>query len=747
MTNSPQSGSDPSANFNRLNPEIRRWIWEQNWEELRDVQDRAISSIFDADIDVLISASTASGKTEAAMLPILTQIADRTSAGLSVLYVSPLKALINDQFRRLEPLCERLDIDVVRWHGDAPLAAKKKTLKNPRGLALITPESIEALFVRRPAAAYQLFGSLDFVVVDELHAFLHGLRGLHLASLLRRIDELSTKRARRVGLSATIGDLSVASTWLNCEKPETVAQIVSSAGGPELRLQIRAYLDPVDVDDIDALEEEGAQPIALDQIADHLFETLRGANNLVFAGSRRRVESLADRLRLRSEMAGMPNEFYPHHGSLAKNLREEAEERLKTGDLPTTAITTTTLELGIDIGSVKSVAQVGAPRSIGSLRQRLGRSGRRKGAPAVLRIYVREHELATDADPLDRLRLEVIRAVAAVRLLVSKFIEPPIAEPSVATVIIHQILSVIAERGGARADRLYQTICGGTLAAFQKTDFIELLRTMAAPAAKLIEQAPDGLIMLGENGERVVSGRDFFAVFQSDEEWRLVSDGRTLGTIPIANAFGVGSLLAFAGRRWRVTAVDDNAKVLEVTPHRAARIPKFESLMSEALHDRFPAEMHAVYESDDVPPYLDAAAAALLSEGRSAYREMNLSNVRLIAADRDTHVMLWRGTALNAVFAMALQSAGLQCSVHDIGVTVTKATPAEVAVVIKTLGAASHASLQQIADFVDNLRSAKFDEFAPEALLRRIWRRNNASEISEIPAVAMEILNQNQIDT
>jgi ATP-dependent Lhr-like helicase len=205
VTNLPQSASDATASFDRLHPEIRRWIWEQKWEELRDVQDRAVCAILANGGDVLIAASTAAGKTEAAFLPILTQVADRTEKGLSVLYVSPLKALINDQFRRLELLCERMDIDVVRWHGDAPQSAKARTLKNPRGIALITPESIEALFVRRPADARKLLGSLDFIVIDELHSFLQGPRGLHLASLLRRVDEFSSGRARRVGLSATLG--------------------------------------------------------------------------------------------------------------------------------------------------------------------------------------------------------------------------------------------------------------------------------------------------------------------------------------------------------------------------------------------------------------------------------------------------------------------------------------------------------------------------------------------------------------
>lgn len=696
----PPSGSDAVLSFDRLHPLIRKWIWEQKWEELRDVQDKAIGAILDNAGDVVIAASTAAGKTEAAFLPILTAVADRTDKGLSVLYISPLKALINDQFRRLDLLCERMEIDVVRWHGDAPQAAKAKVRRNPRGVALITPESIEAMLVRRPGEARAMLSSLDFIVIDELHAFLKGPRGLHLASLLRRIDAFASKRARRVGLSATLGDLSVACQWLDPQQPQTVAAVESSSDAPELRLQVRGYIDPDDVEDPDGLERDQSEPTALDQIADHLYPTLRGTNNLVFAGSRKRVEAMADRLRRRCEAANVPNEFFPHHGSLSKGLREELEERLKKGDLPTTGVATTTLELGIDIGSVKSVAQIGAPRSLASLRQRLGRSGRLKGAPAILRIYVRERHVSADSDPLDHLRLEVVRAVASVRLLIKKFVEPPSVDPSLATVALHQTLAVVAERGGDRADRLYGTICGaGPLSALRKDDYVELLRSMASRESRLIEQSPDGTVMLGEVGESIVGARDFYAIFPTDDEWRLVAQGKTLGTIPLSNAVGEGSLVAFAGQRWRVRAVDDRSKVLEVEFHRSGRIPKFDSVMNEPIHDKLAAEMRAVFDGDDTPSYLDAAAQALLGKGRAAFRELGLAGNRFLASGKDTHVLLWRGTQMNSLFAIALGAAGLECVVNDVGLTVAETDPGPLKTIIGQI-AQTPPAVEDLADFV-----------------------------------------------
>jgi ATP-dependent Lhr-like helicase len=206
------------------------------------------------------------------------------------------------------------------------------------------------LLLRKPADAARLFSGVEAIVVDELHAFLQGPRGLHLASLLRRLDRISVSRARRIGLSATLGDADAACRWVNSQLPGEVAVLKASAGGPSIRLQIRGYEEPPEKGGTDDLAEDGAQD-ALSRIADHIFATLRGSNNLVFAASRRTVEALADRLRQRSERDAVPEEFFPHHGSLSKELRETLEVRLKTGDLPTTAVATTTLELGIDLGS------------------------------------------------------------------------------------------------------------------------------------------------------------------------------------------------------------------------------------------------------------------------------------------------------------------------------------------------------------------------------------------------------------
>lgn len=732
------TSASEASSYDRLHPEIRRWVRDEGWTGLREIQDTAIRCILGSASDVIIMAGTASGKTEAAFLPLLTKTAEMTGGGLRLLYISPLKALINDQFRRLEPLCDRLGLPLTRWHGDAPQGPKTRLLRAPAGVALITPESIEALLLRRPAEAAKLFRGVHGIVVDELHAFLQGPRGLHLASLLRRIDRITSERPRRVGLSATLGDAAAACRWMDAARPQSVEVLRAPQSGPGVRLQIRGYEEPPEAAGIDEIAEDGAND-ALSRIADHIFANLRGSNNLAFAASRRTVEALADRLRERSERDRVPEEFFPHHGSLSKELRETLETRLKAGDQPTTAVATTTLELGIDLGSVQSVAQVGAPRSLAGLKQRLGRSGRR-GSPAVLRIYVREDHLVPDADPLDKLRLETIRAVACVRLLQQNWVEPSTEDSSLATVALHQTLSLIASEGGVRPAAAHNLLFGrDSFLAFAPSDYADLLRGAGRQGVDLLEQSSDGILMLGSAGEELVQSRDFYAVFTTDEEWRLVSSGRTLGTVPLTNVLGVGSLIGFAGRRWRVEAVDDRAKVLEVVPHRSGKLPRFDRPANERLHDRLTTTMREVLSDTDVPAYLDAAGREFLEQGRSVYRDLSLERRALISAARDTHVITWRGTAVNSVLSIVLMSAGLEVAVHDVGVTAVDTTPGQLAAVLQHTGECP--AMEDLSDFVIGLRTAKLDDFVDENLLRRLWAARNANHRDAVSSVLDHLRN------
>jgi ATP-dependent Lhr-like helicase len=745
MENSPPSESDRLAgSFDRLHPEIQRWIYQKRWSELREVQALAIDAILGGTSDVVISAATAAGKTEAAFLPILTEIVGDRSAGIRVMYVGPLKALINDQFLRLDELCEALKVPVTKWHGDVDFNAKRRAREKPEGILLITPESLEALFVRRPDSLNRMFATLSFVVIDELHAFLSNPRGVQLASLLKRLDDRLGIKPRRIGLSATLGDLRLAGVWLRPTDPESVRIVNATGNQAELKLQVRGVPMPPRWTRLP--ERKGDTPVetpednALGQVASHLFGVLRAkGNHLAFAARRRDVESLADKLRVLCETNGVPNEFFPHHGSLSREIRESVEARLKEGVLPTTAVATSTLELGVDIGAVESVAQVGPPRTVSALRQRLGRSGRRAGKPAVLRVYAIEAAIDEKSSLLDRLRLETILAVAIVELSLNHWIEPPDPLTQHLSTLLHQILSLIVEKGGISPQRAYLILSGpGPFAAIDPETFKALLRGMRATDPPLIEQAEDGTLMLGPLGERLTDGSEFFAVFATSEEFKIVAQGRTLGTISIQNAFGPEDYIVFSGQRWRVIAVDDRARVIEVASAPAGRVPQFDGKEAGALHDVVVAKMREVLSTTAVPIYLDKLATTHLQEARLAFLESGLDKMNIAYDDGEIFVFPWRGTKVLDALRLALRRAGLKVGGGSISLSI--GTDREtLRKVLEKLAQTASLDGAVLAESDENLERFKYDGYIPRDLLRRAAAADRLDPTA-IPQLSRDLL-------
>ena len=659
MTNSLPSDSERSTAFDRLAEPVRRWIWDKGWNSLRDVQERAIHTLLDDDRDAIIAAPTAGGKSEAAFLPLISSILQGPQeSGFDLVYVSPLRALINDQFRRLEDLCEVTDLPVYPWHGDVSQTIKVKARKNPSGVLLITPESLEALFVLRGLEVPGLFAGTRAIVIDELHSFLDNERGVHLRSLLSRIELATDKRIRRVGLSATLSEMDLVKAYLRPENPASVALLESNSETSQLLVQLRGYVSGAE-------DSESESASAKREVAEHLFSKLRGTPNLVFAGSRQNVEWYSDALRDLSEKARVPLEFFPHHASLSREHRLDLEKRLRTRGT-TTAVCTSTLELGIDIGDIVCVAQIGAPFSVSSLRQRLGRSGRRLGQPSVLRMYAIEAEPESSSHPLDRLHLGLIRSIAMTELLIDRWCEPPAPQALHLSTLTHQILSVIAEHGGVRAKRLYNTLCvRGPFRQVEPSLFASVLRHLGRPDVALIEQAPDGFLLLGSRGEKIVEHYSFYAVFQAPDEYRIVADGRQLGTLPVSTILAEGMSIIFSGRRWMVIKVHDKDKVIEVTADRAGRTPPFGG-GGGLIHDRVVEKMRDVLSGESIPLYLDNGASSLLKNARSEFRRLRLDQQSICRiAERSCVLATWTGSVKTATLALRLRAMGYSVAIYD----------------------------------------------------------------------------------
>lgn len=702
-----------SQSFDLLHEKVRHWVWQQNWSELRDIQEEAIRVLLPRDRDVVISSATASGKTEAAYLPIASHLASRTDSGLGVLNVSPLKALINDQYDRLLDLFENIECPVFRWHGDVGASPKKRLMADPQGVLLITPESLEAVFVRQGPAVQKLFQGLRYIVVDELHAFIGSERGRQLQSLLHRVEDAAGQRVPRVALSATLGDLSLAADFLRPHEGAQVHQIVSQLGQREVKIQIRGYRE----DAVPSAPPEANEDMVssdVEAIQSHLYKTMRGGRHIVFANRRADVELFSDGLRRKCEDRGVPNEFWPHHGSLSKSIREDTEAALKDGNRPVTVLATSTLELGIDVGSVESIGQIGSPHSVASIRQRLGRSGRR-GEPAVLRVYVSEPQVVARTALPDRIRADLVQSVAVIRLLVERWCEAPRPGALHLSTLVQQILSVIAERGGVRADVLFDLLCvRGPFQSVTPAMLGQLLRDLARH--DLVQQLHSNELVLGLDGERLVNHYDFYSAFTSPEEYRLIAVGRTLGTMPVVFPLIENNYLIFAGRRWKILRVDAQQKVAELEPSPGGRTPRFGG--GGALVDtRIRTEMRAVYGLTGRPAFLDPTAGDLLDEARDEFRRMGLVSTDIIPAGPDVLLFPWLGDRPMATLALLLSSEGIRASIEPPAIRIEKTTTGEIEAIFANWSSVQARDAVSLASLVPNKYTEKHHQYLSEDLL------------------------------
>lgn len=694
-----------SQDFDLLHEGVRRWVWAQKWTVLRDIQERAIRPILGADRDVIISASTAAGKTEAAFLPACSKIAQEPPAGVGIIYVSPLKALINDQYRRIQGLCESTGLRATPWHGDVLQSAKNKQLRDPQGIILITPESLESLLLNKGAWCRTAFANLQYIILDEFHAFLGSERGCQLQSLLHRLEFLLGKTVPRIALSATLGDMEQVARALRPQGDYPCAVITSTASHSDLKVQIRGYLA--------AAQENADEPTAFEKITTDLFTLLRGKSHLVFANSRARTEEVAAALADKCAQAGVPNEFFPHHGSLAKDIRETLEQRLQEEKLPTTAACTMTLELGIDIGHVDSIAQVTAPHSVSSLRQRLGRSGRR-GEAAVLRMFIMESELTDKSHLLDRLRLETFQCIAMINLLLKKWYEPADSGRFHFSTLVQQTLSVIAQYGGVRADQLWSLLCsGGPFVQVEQKMYAQLLRALGEQ--ELITQTQDGQLLLGQRGERLVEHFTFYAAFNTPEEYRLEWNGRILGSIPITSPLSQGQLILFAGKRWEVLHVAEEDKCISLKPASGGRPPKFDG-QGQMLHDMIRQEMLRIYTSKESPVFLNKSAQVFFDDGVRCFHELQLNKEPMVQLGNTVHIFPWLGdTTVNTIVAL-LRKAGVAADGFAGIIDVRETDIAACKNTIRSILVNPKPTSSELAKEVPNTLVEKHDCFVPKEL-------------------------------
>ena len=507
------------------------------WKDLNAIQKKAIPVVLSGK-DTLILAPTASGKTEAALIPIFSEILNNHLEPVSVLYISPLKALINDMNHRIEKWGNHFGLTATKWHGDVDKYQKDKFTKNPTDFLSITPESLEVIFMNRTSGEKErVFNNIRYILIDEIHYFADSDRGIQLNSILNRIRKY-TPNASIIGLSATVGNPELIAKWVNPDKP---AEIVIDDSGRKLQYKVFDLPD-----------------YALSKV---LYD-LQDKKVLIFANSRRIAELSYYNLKKNMKI----KDIFIHHGSINKDTREENEDKfkaVKNGFM----VATTTLELGIDIGDIDVVVQLTAPSQVSSFSQRIGRSGRRSKVQRTILISQSFNLLMSLAELI--LHHE------------SKVEEIKISKESI-DILFHQILSVVFEKGNPNYRELYDELTG--CYAFSGISFEHYVALLKEMRKNGLIDIKNNLVTLGYNFEKEfgkANYKNFYAVFSPSFEYTIYEGNKEIGNLDAAYAIDLraGDQFNLAGKLWKVNTINHEKYKVFVSKEMLtkAKIPNWNS--------------------------------------------------------------------------------------------------------------------------------------------------------------------------
>lgn len=640
--------------FYRFAPFIQDYIYRCGWENLRGVQLDAARVLFETDSNLLLSSSTASGKTEAAFFPIISMLNEKPSSSFGALYIAPLKSLINDQFLRLDELLDLSGIPVFHWHGDVAASHKNKAMKNPAGILQITPESLEGMLMNRSNDVIRMFSDLQFVVIDEIHIMTGTDRGNQIICQLTRLARLIGHVPRRVGLSATIGDLTLAASWLGAGTGRETEAPQPEETRTSWRLGIEHFYiqnDAADQGDTvnmklretpegsDVPEESGVAE--LDPGYEYIYDCVKNKKCIVFSNSREETEYITATLRQIADHRNEPDIFLIHHGNLSASIREEAELKLKDDDFRAVTCATVTLELGIDIGRLERVVQLDSPFTVQSLLQRIGRSGRRGSPPEMMMVF-REEDILPNTPLPQMIPWGFLRAIAIIQLyLEERFIEPPSIKKMPLSLMFQQTLSILASSGSLSSKKLAERVMSlPPFAHVSKEDYKILLFSMLKN--DYLEITEEKECIIGMRGERLINSFKFLAVFKDSEDYSVRCESDEIGTITAPPP--VGDRLALAGRVWEVEELDIPRKLIYVKSVKGKMEIEWPGDYGE-IHTRILERMKQVLTEDTVYPYLKRNARQRLDVVRNLARNTGMLEKSMVHLGGYTWCFFpWLGT-------------------------------------------------------------------------------------------------------
>jgi ATP-dependent Lhr-like helicase len=608
-----------SSAFDRLSGAMQYQIVNGlGFSGLRPVQEMAIDAILDGK-NCVVLAPTAGGKTEAAFFPLFSQMDAQDWRPVSVIYVAPLRALLNNQEERLSRYAQLIGRRAFKWHGDVTDSLRRAFVNEPADLLLTTPESLEVMLMSRRVPARELFKNLRAVVIDEVHAFVADDRGGHLSSLLERLSRFCGHDVQRIGLSATIGNPDEILRWA-AGSSKRVGEVVTP---PRLKTTPELKLDYV------GNLQNAAQVIA---------GLHQGEKRLVFADSRAKVEGLG------AALTKIGVRTYITHSALAREVRERAEQAF-AGERDCVIVATSALELGIDIGDLDRVLQIDCPTTVASFLQRMGRSGRRAGTQANCTF------LATDGKAL-------VQTAALLRLYKSGFVESVQLRRRAFHLLAHQLLALTIQESGVPVSDWWGWISTATpFSGIGDADRAALFEHMVAEGIVTIEA---GLVELGLEGERLYGFRHFmelYSVFQTPRMFTVLWGTQEIGTLEAlfvqssdANAF----VFTLGARSWRAVRIDWDNGLVHAEPMQSDRLARWIG-QPRMLGRELCETIRQVLTSSDIDAEWSQRAVAQLTQARTDHAFLSPQGCTLQDEAGELRLWTFAGGRANGVLARVLE--------------------------------------------------------------------------------------------
>jgi len=697
--------------FDRLSPALQYQITQTlGISELRPVQELTIPHVLDGK-NCVVLAPTAGGKTEAAFFPVLSRVDAEDLRPVSVIYTSPIRALLNNQEERVARYAATIGRRVFKWHGDVGPTQRRRFLDHPADILMTTPESLEAMLMSARVPARQLFEGLEVVIVDEVHAFADDDRGAHLSSLLERLSRYCGRDVQRIGLSATVGNPDEILEWLR-GRSKRDGVVISPPRPP-----VNPYVS------LDYVGSMANAAIVAEQMH-------RGKKRLVFVDSRRGVEEFGKELSARGVATFLA------HGSLSITARRDAERAFAEGN-DCAIVATSALELGIDVGDLDHVLQIDCPGTVASFLQRMGRTGRRAGATPNCTF------LATK-EPA------VLQAAALLRLHRRGFVESVHPSRRAAHMLAHQLLALSIQEQGVPVSDWWGWLEGATpfleLTAAERQSVLERMLT------EQILVAADGRLTLGPCGERLYGRKHFaelYAVFSMPRAITVCVGDQEIGTVDGAFLQGAepgsrNSTFLLGGRAWELTHVDWSKGRCSVKPAeggaKAARWFGGPGALSYELCQ----SMREVLASDGTDASWSKRATEVIERLREEHAFLREGEQAPMVLEGDG-ITWWTfaGARANQLLARVIEGElGGRCVVRDTSISCREAAGASVVGLrdlVKQLAAEGRPNLEDARRFPTpsgRARLSKFEPCLPEALVLDLLRERAVDETGARAAVS-----------